>query len=515
MATMAGGGVARVEQFDGFRVVEIGGEPYARGRQHGVALRPEIRTLRDRLYRDIIFRRGRAVGAGFSGVLYAILTRMHPFIPRELRAEMQGVADGAGVAYRDILLVNCFDDVLHTLGRIGPLVAPIVQHRFVAQVIERANMRRQPATRAATADGAATHEVVGHRAVAHGAVAHGEVAHGEVAHGAVATGAVATESATRGAFACSSFVLTGDRSAAGGPIHGRNLDYAVHDDFIDPDNIVPTTLRETLTVFVVRPERGEPFAAVGWPGFVGLVTAMNGAGISLACMTSTVARETPNGTPLLLLYRLVAQYARSLDEAEWLLRGAKRTIGNNLSVASGREDDGRLFEFTPRRIATVRPRDGLLRATNHFQHPWTSEEQAGWVVGSSESRWQRLGELFGAGAAAEATAGAGGGTVVDAAEAGDIAASAFLAETGATAASAIAARAIDADAARAALVDTCRIAGAQSDWDCLQNPGTVYGTVAEPARLALSVRAHDRPDRAWVELDLSDALRPLRENAVA
>jgi hypothetical protein len=416
MAVRTSVGAARVEQFDGFRVVEIAGAPYARGRQHGAALRPEIRELRERLFRDIIFRRGRAMGTAFSGVLYGILTRMHPFVPRELRAEMRGVADGAGIAYRDVLLLNCFDDVLHTLGQLNPMLAPIMQHRFVAQVLGRA-------------------------------------------------GAL-------GRFACSSFVLTGAKSAAGGPLHGRNLDYAVHDDFIDPDKAVPRTLREGVTVFVVRPERGEPFASVAWPGFVGLVTAMNGAGLSLACMTSTVPRETPNGMPLLLLYRLAAQYARSLDECEWLLRGARRTIGNNLSVASAREDDGRLFEFTPRRFGAVRPREGLLRATNHFQHSWLAEEQVGWVVSSSESRLARLGELF------------------------------HREHFGA----------VDA---RAALVDTCRIDGAETDWDCLQNPGTIYGTVAEPARLALSVRAHDRPDRAWVELDLVAALGPSRATDAA
>ena len=422
MATMTSGGAAQMEQVDGFRVVEIAGEPYARGRQHGAALRSEIRELRERLYHHIIFRRGRAMGAGFSGVLYAVLSRMYPFIPRELRAEMRGVADGAGVPYRDLLLFNCFDDVLHALGQLNPLIAPILQHRFVSQIIERTN-------------GLGRASILG-------------------------------------GFACSSFILTGDKSATDGPIQGRILDYAIHDDFIDPDNVVPRTLRETLTVFVVRPERGVPFAAVGWPGFVGLVTAMNGAGVALACMTSTVPRETPNGTPLLLLYRLVAQYARSLDESEWLLRGAKRTIGNNLSVASASEADGRLYEFTPRRFAAVRPRAGLLRATNHFQHPWPAEEQVGWVIPSSESRVRRLGELFERGP-------------------------------------------YSVEEARAALVDVCRVEGAESDWDCLQNPGTIYGTVAEPARLALSVRAHDRPDRAWVELDLADALRSARTTTAA
>jgi hypothetical protein len=411
-----GGGAARVERFDGFRVVEIGGGPYERGRQHGVALRDEIRLLRERLFRDIVFRRGRPMGAAFGGVLYGILARMHPHIPRELRAELRGVADGAGVPYRDVLLFNCFDDVLHTLMQLNPMLAPLMQHRFVAQVLGRKSV---PAP-----------------------------------------------------LACSSFVLTGDKCAADGPIQGRNLDYMVHDDAIDPDNVVPKTLRETVIVFVARPDRGEPFASVAWPGFVGLVTAMNGAGLSLACMTSTVPRETPNGTPLLMLYRLVAQYARSLEEAEWMLRGARRTIGNNLSVASGPERDARLFEFSPASFAALRPREGLLRATNHFQHPRLAREQGDFAVESSRSRLRRLGEIFGEGR-------------------------------------------FGADEARAALTDTCRVAGAETDWDCLQNPGTIYGTVAEPARLALAVRAHDRPDRPWVELDLSDSLRRPCASAVA
>ena len=66
------------------------------------------------------------------------------------------------------------------------------------------------------------------------------------------------------------------------------------------------------------------------------MTALNADGLSLACLTSTVSRETANGTPLLLLYRAIAQHAGTLDEVEWLLRGARRTIGNNLTVASAR-----------------------------------------------------------------------------------------------------------------------------------------------------------------------------------
>ena len=118
-----------VHTLDGVVLVEIGGDPYERGWQHGAALGERVRHLRHRLIDDIVFGKGRAMGTAFLGVLYGILARMHPNIPRELREEMRGVADGARVPYRDILLLNCFDDVLHALIQLNPVLAPLLHHR--------------------------------------------------------------------------------------------------------------------------------------------------------------------------------------------------------------------------------------------------------------------------------------------------------------------------------------------------------------------------------------------------
>lgn len=403
MTTSADG--ARVEHHDGFLLVELIGGPYERGRQHGAALRPQIRLFRDRLYRDIVFKKGPALGATFTAVLYGILSRMHPHVPRELREEMRGVADGAGISYRDVLLFNCFDDVMHGLMQLNPMLAPIMNHRFIAPILGRR-------------------------------------------------------------LACSSFVLGGDRTEHGRPLHGRNLDYLLSDGFVDPDAILPRSLREHVVVFLVRPMRGQPFVSVTWPGFVFAITAMNAAGLSLACLTSTVPRETINGVPLPMLYRLMAQYSRSLDEAEWLLRGARRTIGNHLTVASGAEADARLFEFTMDRIAVTRPRDGVVLTTNHFQHPAMAELQVGWVIPNSEFRLTRLAQIF----ADPPT------------------------------------RRLSVGDAEAALTDVCPVDGAQSSWDCLQNPGTIYSTLADPARLSLRLRVNDRADRSFVELDIAERL---------
>jgi hypothetical protein len=407
-----------VESHDGLLVIHLTGDPYERGRQHGTALGERIRHLRSCVIDDLVFGKGPAMGTAFLTVLYGILARMHPNIPRELRDEMRGVADGAKIAYRDVLLINCFDDILHALIQLNPVLAPVLHHRFVKPVL----------------------------------------------------GWLGSPPTPTPGFACSAFALTGSASATGSPIHGRNLDYLINDGFVDPEGIVPRELRQHVVVFVVRPTRGRAFASVCWPGFVGLVTALNMDGLSLACLTSTVSRETANGTPLLLLYRMIAQYAGTLDEAEWLLRGTRRTIGNNLTVSSGPANDARGFELTMGQVRAVAPVGGVVVTTNHFQHPAMVEIQTGWVVPSSENRLARLRELFGSGAHGIAEA-------------------------------------------QAALVDLCPPLGASDVWDCLNNPGTIYSSIAEPASLTLRVRAHDRPDRTWVTLDLSEALTVARSAA--
>jgi hypothetical protein len=64
--------------------------------------------------------------------------------------------------------------------------------------------------------------------------------------------------------------------------------------------------------------------------------------------------------------------------------------------------------------------------------------------------------------------------------------------------------------AQAARGDLCPPAGASDVWDCLNNPGTIYSSITEPASLTLWVRVNDRPERTWVRLDLSEALGAAR-----
>lgn len=381
-----------LERQPGLTLIRIAGAPFERGLQHGRLLAAQIRSLRAILYHDVVNLHGRAFGLAMQAVMAPILLALHRHIPTELRLELRGVARGAGVSYWDILIFNCFDDMLHALWLIPQA------------------LRRVP--------------YLGPR------------------------------------LACSSFALLAARTRDGRLLHGRNLDYEVASGVLAGDGAVTRALKQHVVAIEVRPERGRAFLSVGWPGVVGVVTSINTAGLSLACLTSTLNGETPNGMPLPILYRLISQYAGTLAEAERLLRRAKITIGNNLLVASATEDDGRVFELSPYGVAARRPRQGALVTTNHFEHEQMAPDQTGWVIPSSLDRCARLRALCEEGA-------------------------------------------ISPGRAAALLRDTHSLALDGNAWSCLENPGTIYSSVAEPASGRLWVRVNDCPEREFVELSAS------------
>jgi hypothetical protein len=189
--------------------------------------------------------------------------------------------------------------------------------------------------------------------------------------------------------ACSSFALFGTRSS-NGLIHGRNLDYHFRGTPLDDAGAVARLLLKEATLFIYRPSGKSAFLSIGWPGMVGAITAMNLHRLSLANLTSYLRGTTPNGTPTAILYRRIMEEASCLREAEQILRSARRTIGNNLLVGSGREESAALFEITRDDVVRVPPRDGLLVATNHFVSPELARRQRPYLLAHSLERWERL-----------------------------------------------------------------------------------------------------------------------------
>ncbi|MCI0741592.1 MAG: C45 family peptidase [Gemmataceae bacterium] len=158
---------------------------------------------------------------------------------------------------------------------------------------------------------------------------------------------------------CSTLYVGPERSSADGALFGRNLDWPPFGDIHD----------YTLVV-VFRPNGKRAFASITYPGMLGCFTGINDAGLALADLTVTSAKDDApklnlGGVPYTFAFRRVLEECGSVDEAEKLLRSLKRTTMQNIAAADRKA--GVVFEITPKTVAVRRADKGLCACTNHFR----------------------------------------------------------------------------------------------------------------------------------------------------
>ena len=97
---------ARIERIDNVRILHLYGNPYQMGRQQGALLRGEIRTL----YKDYFVRfAGGDVPIAIAAKVAEVT--MLPHIPEDYKAEMRGLAEGAGLSFEEVLTAQAFLDI--------------------------------------------------------------------------------------------------------------------------------------------------------------------------------------------------------------------------------------------------------------------------------------------------------------------------------------------------------------------------------------------------------------------
>ena len=179
---------------------------------------------------------------------------------------------------------------------------------------------------------------------------------------------------------CSAFLVEPERSANREMLFGRNLD-------------IPTygCLDRLVCVAVCRPANRHAFASVTWPGFIGVLSGMNDAGLAVACLDSGPAKDDSPafclGTPLSLTFRRILEECSSIEEAQKLLAAAKRTTWMNLAACDRQR--AVVFEITPKSVVARRAEDHLLACTNHFRSPELSVTKQCWRYRILEGYWQR------------------------------------------------------------------------------------------------------------------------------
>ena len=158
--------------------------------------------------------------------------------------------------------------------------------------------------------------------------------------------------------ACSEVAVDKDRSTTGGPMLARNLDY-------------PSLgyIHEYTLVTVYRPKGKHAFAAVGFPGLVGVVSGMNDAGLTVAVLEvldtkKGEAKFNMQGVPYQLCLRKVLEECTTIAEAKKLLEGMNRTILINVAVADPK--GVAVFEVSPQHVVQRDASKGVCVCTNHF-----------------------------------------------------------------------------------------------------------------------------------------------------
>ncbi len=169
---------------------------------------------------------------------------------------------------------------------------------------------------------------------------------------------------------CSSLIVEPGRSATGGPLLGRNFDFPSF-GLLDRYSLVT----------VIRPTGKHAFAAVGFPGLMGVLSGMNDAGLCVATLDvyetadGSVGFE-PTGVPLMLVFRQILEECTTIAEAEALLGRTQATTRANLAVCD--RTSGAVFEITPKQVLRRDSAESLLPCTNHFCMPGLATDEQCW-----------------------------------------------------------------------------------------------------------------------------------------
>lgn len=184
---------------------------------------------------------------------------------------------------------------------------------------------------------------------------------------------------------CNALAARGAWTANGHLLVARNFDFEAGRSF-DRNKIIA----------LFRPEEGQAFLSVVWPGMAGAVTGLNDQRIYCSINGAHSADRGRIGTPSSLVVRRVLQYSSSLEEAIEIIRNAQVFVADSYLVADGGTGEAVVVEKTPAATAVRRMKDGLVLQSNHFESEELAADEGNQEymrVGTSLARHARLREL--------------------------------------------------------------------------------------------------------------------------
>lgn len=152
---------------------------------------------------------------------------------------------------------------------------------------------------------------------------------------------------------CSCMAATGKKSGTGATLLARNLDWYGGDVLKD------------VGLVVVESGSGEPYASLGYPGLVGVVTGMNRSGLSVANLVVLHQHARPHeGVPVTFALRAILEHQTSVDAAVSYLKALPRTVPQNYAFADPTK--AVVLETARHRFRRRDPAGGFVAVANLF-----------------------------------------------------------------------------------------------------------------------------------------------------
>lgn len=155
-------------------------------------------------------------------------------------------------------------------------------------------------------------------------------------------------------FHCSGFAISGDATVGGKLYHGRVLDY-----------MTQIGLQHAQVDFITKREGCRGFVNIGYAGFIGCVSGMNDAQISLGEMGGR-GEGNWDGTPMAFLMRQVLEKSENLNQALKIFANAKRTCEYYYIVADGKTRSAVGVAAWPEKIQFIKQGEAHERLPNVF-----------------------------------------------------------------------------------------------------------------------------------------------------
>ena len=155
---------------------------------------------------------------------------------------------------------------------------------------------------------------------------------------------------------CTSAALWGKNTPDGKLLVGRNLDFYFDDDFA----------KNKLILFM-KPDNGIPFVSISWPGFLGVVSGMNKAGITLTMNAGKSKIPFKAKEPISIVARDILQHASTIDEAIEIARNSEVFVSEAFLIGSAKENKAVSIEMSPKNFGVYETPNSRLVCANHFQ----------------------------------------------------------------------------------------------------------------------------------------------------